>query len=144
MIHYRDNYGRYVGSFDTPQPDLIECDPPSDARQVWDDALGAWGAIPEEFKPLGPADLLMGLLNLNITPDMVDAAISTMPEPDRTIAKWRWERSQTFERDDWLINEMATAFGKTSEEVDDAWLYVISGAVSQYPGNAVAVEEFGS
>lgn len=49
-----------------------------------------------------------------------------LPEPDRTIAKWRWERSQTFERDDWLINEMATVFGKSSEEVDAAWLYASS------------------
>ena len=54
---------------------------------------------------------------------MVYEAIAYTPEPDRTIAKWRWGRSQTFERDDWLINEMATAFGKTAEEVDAAWLY---------------------
>lgn len=144
ILYYRNNDGRYVGAFDTPQSGLIECDPPADARQVWDDVRGAWGSIPEAYKPLDPASLLMGLLHLNITPDMVDAAIATMPEPDRTIAKWRWERSNTFERDDWLIEEMTTAFGKTSEEVDDAWLYAISGAVSQYPGNAVAVEEFGS
>lgn len=70
----------------------------------------------------------MGLLYLNITPDMVDAAIASMSEPDRTIAKWRWERSQTFMRDDWLINEMATAFGKTPEEVDEAWLYAQGSA----------------
>lgn len=68
----------------------------------------------------------MGLLHLNITPDMVDAAIATMPESDRIIAKWRWERSQTFERDDWLIIEMAAAFGKSAEEVDAAWLYAQS------------------
>lgn len=126
MFYYRNYDGRYVGAFDTPQPDLIECDPPADARQVWDDMLGAWGVIPEEFKPLDPPSLLMGLLHLNITPDMVDAAIATMPESDRIIAKWRWERSQTFERDDWLIIEMAAAFGKSAEEVDAAWLYAQS------------------
>ncbi len=82
---------------------------------------------PLSFRPLDPPSLLMGLLYLNITPDMVDAAIASMSEPDRTIAKWRWERSQTFERGDWLINEMATAFGKTPEEVDEAWLYASSG-----------------
>lgn len=123
ILYYRNSDGRYVGAFDTPQPNLIECDPPQDARQIWDAAAGAWGAIPQEFKPLDPPSLLMGLLHLNITPDMVDATISNLPEPDRTIAKWRWRRSQTFMRDDWLINEMATAFGKTPEEVDEAWLY---------------------
>lgn len=79
------------------------------------------------LRNLAANELIMGILHLNITPDMVDAAIAAMPEPDRTIAKWRWDRSQTFERDDWLINEMATVFGKTSEEVDDAWLYASSG-----------------
>lgn len=79
--------------------------------------------MPEKFKSLDSVDLLSGLLYLNITPDMVDAAIATMPEPDRTIAKWRWERSQLFNRDDWLIEEMATVFNKTKEEVDAAWLY---------------------
>lgn len=123
MFYYRNNEGLYIGAFDTPQPDLIECDPPSDARQVWDDMLGAWGSIPEEFKPLDPSALLMGLLHLNITPDMVDTAIAAMPEADRTFAKWRWERSQTFMRDDWLIIEMAVALGKSAEEVDAAWLY---------------------
>lgn len=79
--------------------------------------------IAEEYKPLDPSALLMGLLHLNITPDMVDEAIASMPEADRTFAKWRWERSQTFMRDDWLIAEMAVTFGKTPEEVDEAWRY---------------------
>lgn len=126
MIYYRNADGHYVGAFDTQQDGLIECDPPQDARQRWDAAAGAWGAIPQEFKPLDPPSLLSGLLYLNITPDMVDAVIASMTEPDRTIAKWRWERSQTFERNDWLINEMVTAFGKTSEEVDEAWVYASS------------------
>ncbi len=123
ILYYRDADGRYVGAFDAPQDGLIECDPPQDARQVWDAAAGAWGATPQEFKPLDPPSLLMGLLHLNITPDMVDESITAMTEPDRTIAKWRWERSQTFMRDDWLIAGMAAAFGKTAEEVDAAWLY---------------------
>lgn len=126
MIYYRDHDGRYIGAFDTPQPDLIECFPPADARQVWDDAAGAWCAVPQEFKALDPSALLMGLLYLNITPDMVDEAITAMTEADRTFAKWRWERSQVFARNDWLIEEMAIVFGKSAEEVDAAWLYAQS------------------
>lgn len=126
ILHYRNNDGVYVGAFDAQQDGLIECDPPQDARQLWDEAAGAWGALPKEFKPLDPPRLLMGLFHLNITPDMVDAAIASMSEPDRTIAKWRWGRSQTFERSDWLINEMAAAFDKTTEDVDEAWLYAES------------------
>lgn len=126
MIYYRDHDGRYIGAFDTPQPDLIECFPPADARQVWDDAAGSWGAVPQEFKALDPSALLMGLLHLNITPAMVDEAITAMTEADRTFAKWRWERSQVFVRNDWLIEEMAIVFGKSAEEVDAAWLYAQS------------------
>lgn len=83
-------------------------------------------APPPAFRPLDPSSLFMGLLNLNITPDMVDAVIAAMPDADRTFAKWRWERSQVFMRDDWLIEEMAAAFGKSAEEVDAAWLYAQS------------------
>lgn len=126
IYYYRDAGGRYVGAFDTRQDGLIECEPPQDARRIWDDAAGAWGAVPQEFKALDPSALLMGLLHLNITPDMVDEAIATMPVAERMFAKWRWERYQTFERNDWLIEEMATIFGKTPEEVDAAWLYAQS------------------
>lgn len=75
------------------------------------------------FKALDPDELIYGLLYLNITPDMVDAVIDSMPEPDQLIARWRWTRNVQFRRDDELILQMGVAFGKTPAEVDAAWEY---------------------
>lgn len=45
IFYYRDAEGRYVGAFDTRQVGLIECDPPQDARQTWNNATGKWSDI---------------------------------------------------------------------------------------------------
>ena len=57
MFYYRDTDGSYVGAFDQPQSGLVECPPPGDGRQVWDDAAGAWGDLPPQVTTLYAVDL---------------------------------------------------------------------------------------
>lgn len=45
--YYRDADGNYLGAFDEPPESGIEApEPPTDARQVWDDAVG-WQPLSE-------------------------------------------------------------------------------------------------
>lgn len=45
IIYYRDTDGHYVGAFDAQQDGLIECDPPQDARQTWNNVTGEWSDL---------------------------------------------------------------------------------------------------
>jgi hypothetical protein len=77
---------------------------------------------PIDYQPLLPVDFKLGMMRLNITPDMVDAVIGALPEPDRTIANIYWTSADRFKRDNPLIDQIAAAFGRTPEEVDTVWL----------------------
>jgi hypothetical protein len=77
---------------------------------------------PVAYEPLWPVDFKLGMMRLNVTPDMVDAAISQLDEPDRTIAQIYWTSANQFMRDNPLIDQIAGAFGKTAAEVDAVWL----------------------
>lgn len=65
MFYYRNNNGRYVGAFDTPQPGLIECDPPSDARQVW--LNGSWGSIPKPPYEISKVEIIRRMTTAEAT-----------------------------------------------------------------------------
>ena len=89
--------------------------------------IAAYEAPPPVLRDLDDDELLLGLMYLNITPDMVDSVIAAMDGPDRIRAEWMWRRKQSFQRNHWLIEDLGAAFGKTTEEVDEAWLYASGG-----------------
>lgn len=75
------------------------------------------------FEPLKPINFKLGMLTLNVTPDQVDEVIEQMPEPDKMLAKIYWTSAQWFRREDPLIEDIAAVFGKTSADIDGAWLH---------------------
>ncbi|MBB3461972.1 hypothetical protein [Rhizobium sp. BK377] len=78
------------------------------------------------FHPLFPVDFKLGMLTLNVTPDMVDAAIAQLEEPDRTRASIYWTSARMFYRDDVWLALIATYFGKTDDDINGAWEYAMS------------------
>lgn len=123
MFYYRNNNGRYVGAFDSPEPDLIECDPPADARQVWDDMLGAWGAIPEEFPLLTSRQLwLAAYRTMALKEDDVIAMTATM-EDQEAAEELRIEirKAQTYERDHPAMDDLAALVGLPVEQFNALW-----------------------
>lgn len=53
----------------------------------------------------------------------VDAAINAIPDPvQRAVARARYKDTQTFYRNDSLLNQLATAGGLTPEQVDAYWM----------------------
>ena len=65
ILYYRNNDGRYVGAFDTPQPDLIECDPPADARQIWSN--GSWGDAPTPLYEISKVEIIRRMTTAEAT-----------------------------------------------------------------------------
>lgn len=90
--------------------------------EISDDEFERLTKPPVTYEDLFPTEFLLGMLRLNITPDQVDAVIASMSEPDRTIASIYWTRSDRFKRANPLVDQIAAAFGKTPEDVNDVWL----------------------
>ena len=61
----------------------------------------------------------IALVMSGISLDIVESAINSLPEPNRTMAKITWEYSVEFQRNNPLLVAVAPALGLTSKQVDD-------------------------
>lgn len=52
----------------------------------------------------------------------VDAAIASLPEPNKTTAKIEWEYAQAVERNAGLVPSLAAALGMTEEQIDQLFI----------------------
>jgi len=79
-------------------------------------------AEPEQLPPLTARQLRLGLVAAGILPSQVDTAIAAIPDTnDRAVAEIEWEYASQFERDHPLIEQVGTALGLTSEQIDTMW-----------------------
>lgn len=53
---------------------------------------------------------------------VIDSTIDTMPEPQKTHVKIEWEYSAKVERNSNLVQQMATALGLTTEQLDQLFI----------------------
>lgn len=123
MYYYRDADGRYVGAFDTRQDGLIECEPPQDARQIWDDAAGAWGVAPTAFPPLTARQLwLAAYRTMALKEDDVIAMTATMEDQD-AAEELRIEirTAREYERDHPAMDDLAALVGLPVEQFNALW-----------------------
>lgn len=113
---YATAAGAYIGAFDgvTPPDGSVEVSAaPVDARQVWDGA--AWGEIPVAIpdrvtaNQFGKQLVALGLL------DQVTAWV----EQQDAAVQWSFNRSDTFARDDPMMEAGFAALGFTEQQIDD-------------------------
>jgi hypothetical protein len=113
--------GKIVGAFTGEQSYASEFLADDDAE-----LLAFLNPAKPQFMPLDPVDFKLGMMTLNVTPDMVDAAIATLNDPDRTMAQIYWTSAQKFYRDDPWLAMISAKFGKTDADIDGAWQYAMS------------------
>lgn len=84
-------------------------------------------APPEPFAPLSRPAFLFMMNKIGVTEATVEGIIAAMPENTqeqidaKTLALIVFRNQQTFQRDNTLLVQLATAAGLTSEQVDAAW-----------------------
>lgn len=109
ILYYRNSDGRYVGAFDTPQPDLIECDPPSDARQVWSN--GSWGDIPKPPYEISKVEIIRRMTTAEAT--SAELLIASADAKFRLM----WSSANIIRSDDeWFTILQAALAGAFGEE----------------------------
>lgn len=97
--------------------------------------IAAWEAegntIPAYVAPPAPTPSLepwrfFAMLELSGKRADLDAFIDALPEPQRTVAKAKLDRSLVFYRDNDLVEQARQAIGMTNEELDAAWTQALS------------------
>lgn len=143
MIEYRNARFNYAGTIDlefnhpiygwlphTASPD----DPEEHTRWLYEAALASGEVTPyvapvptpEEtraaFRPLTPREFRDALIDNDIMPDQVTAAIEAIPEAKaRAKAINAWEYPTEFIRTDPLIDTISAVFNLTPEKIDEMW-----------------------
>lgn len=77
-----------------------------------------------ESKMLGTVSakqLRQAIVLSGMTMAQVDAILDSLDEPSKTLAKIAWEFSTKFERDDELVDFVASSIGITTEQTNDLW-----------------------
>ena len=96
---------------------------PHDIRQVWDDALGTWGSIPEEFPTVTSRQLwLAAYRTMALKKDDVIAMTATM-EDEEAAEELRIEiyEARTYERDHPAMDDLAALVGLPVEQFNALW-----------------------
>lgn len=69
-----------------------------------------------------PRQIRLALIMSGVTLSTIEAAIDSLPEPRRSVAKVTWEYSVEFQRGNPLIASMGPALGLTDAQIDQLFM----------------------
>jgi hypothetical protein len=70
-----------------------------------------------------PRQIRQALILSGVSISDIEAALLSLPEPQKSLAKTEWEYSIAFERDRPLVASVAQMLGWTPEQLDALWLF---------------------
>lgn len=73
-------------------------------------------------KNISSKQIRLGLLSSGFSLQMINDAISQMPEPQKSYAQITWEYATVFEREHPMIESLGTQLGLTSEQIDQLFI----------------------
>lgn len=74
------------------------------------------------ISPITARQIRLALLGAGVSLQMIDSAISQMPEPQKSYAQITWEYANVFEREHPMIEGLGSQLGLTSEQIDQLFL----------------------
>lgn len=73
-------------------------------------------------KPITARQIRIALLLIGLSEEMIEAALDTLDEPTRSIAKIEWHKSTEFDRNDELVGMVGQMLGWNDEQLDQLWV----------------------
>lgn len=73
-----------------------------------------------------PRQIRQALILSGVSTEMITAALDSLPEPTRSLAKAEWEYSIAFKRNRPLVIQVGLMLGWTPKQVDDLWKLALS------------------
>lgn len=99
--------------------------PDETPEEVWQSKLEKYQVTPaaQVFPIITPRQIRLALLRVNITSEMVIAAIeATIPEPTKTLALIEWEYSIGYDRNAPFVGAVGALLGLSDSQIDDLWI----------------------
>jgi hypothetical protein len=121
--YYVDPDGAYLGAYvgaEPPEGSIEVPAPPADGAEIWDGI---------QFSPAparAPQEVSMRQARLSLLArgvlGQVDAAIDSLPSPDREAARIEWDYSSVVARDSPLVEMMGAALGLDESALDELFI----------------------
>jgi len=92
----------------------------------WSYADSVFAAPPPTYPAVTQKQIRRSLILSGLSPNLIDNAISAMLSPYRELAEVEWNYTVTFERDNPLVVDVASALGLPVEQVNAVWLLASS------------------
>lgn len=99
--------------------------PDDTSEQVWTEKLSVYALPPaaQTIPDVTPRQIRQALVLGGISLATIDAALNSLPEPQKSLALISWNYSLAFERNQELVESVAHLLGWTSQQLDDLWLF---------------------
>jgi hypothetical protein len=86
---------------------------------LFDDGQPSPAKVPTSVTP---RQIRLALLTKNIPLASIDAAIDTLPEPDKSMTRVSWDYAVTIDRKDPMIAGMGALLGLTDAQIDELFV----------------------
>jgi hypothetical protein len=109
-----NHLGQVIGQLELPS---------GTAEEVWAERLAFFAKAPETapIPDVTPRQIRQALVLSGVNMEQIEAALDSLPEPTRSLAKIEWEYSIAFQRNRPLVAQVGTMLGWTSAQIDDLW-----------------------
>lgn len=81
------------------------------------------GALFRKIDDVTPRQIRQALILSGVDMAMIEAALNSLPEPTKSLAKTEWEYSIAFKRNRPLVKQVGLMLGWTPQQLDDLWLF---------------------
>jgi hypothetical protein len=97
--------------------------PDGTSESVWTSKLAEYAKAPAvpEIADVSPRQIRTALILSGVTLASIEAALDTLSEPTKSLAKVEWEFSIAFQRNRPLVAQVGQMMGWSSEQLDGLW-----------------------
>lgn len=100
---------------------LMEIPSDVESNYIYNPDDQTFSAPTQIIKDVSPRQIRTALILSGVTLESITAALDSLSEPTKSIAKIEWEFSVAFQRNRPLVTEVGTMLGWTSDQLDALW-----------------------
>lgn len=109
-----NHLGQVIGELELPD---------GTSEEVWQKKLAPYASPPPSaaIPDITPRQARQALILSGILIEDIDAALDSLPEPTKSMAKTEWEYSLAFQRSRPLVAQVGQMLGWSSDQLDELW-----------------------
>lgn len=99
--------------------------PDSTSEEQWQKILTSYKEVPQ-IPDVTPRQIRQALILSGVSINDIEAALDSLPEPLKSLARVEWEYSISFQRNRPLVSQVGALLGWTSDQLDNLWRFAAS------------------